>query len=63
VLGFSYKAISVRKMMIIIKKEVLTNFVPAVAVTQKGLALFCVIWRKGHVGFKGDYLLKPKIIF
>jgi len=35
--------------------------VPAVAVIQKGLALFFVIRRKGYVGFKLEFLEKPKI--
>jgi len=36
--------------MILIVEEVPANFVPAAAVTRRGLALFCVTWRKGYVG-------------
>lgn len=38
------------KIMTVIKEEVLTNPVPAVAVIQGGLALFLGTWRKAYVG-------------
>ena len=37
--------------MTVLKKEVLANFVPAVAVTRGGLALFVLTGRKVRVGY------------
>ena len=36
--------------MTVLRKEVPTNFVPAVAVIRRGLALFVIIGRIGYVG-------------
>lgn len=50
VTAFRSKALVFYKNNDISKKLVLTNSVPAVAVIQRGLALFVVNWRKGCVG-------------
>lgn len=44
--------------MILSKKKVLANFVPAAAVIRKGLALFGFIWCKKCVGGFKKFRLK-----
>ena len=47
---FGRKALSSRKMMTVLEEEALANSVPAAAVIRRGLVLFGIIGRKGHVG-------------
>jgi len=44
------KALSLRKIMTVLKEEVPANFVPAAAVIREGRALFEMTGRKGFVG-------------
>lgn len=44
------KALSLRRIMTVLKEEVPINFVPAIAVIQRGRVLFGQTGRKGFLG-------------
>ena len=57
------KALSLMKIMTVIKKEAPANFVPAAAVIRRGQALSGIIGRKEYVGCKIFFKLNFKLIF
>jgi len=57
------KALSLTKIMTVVKKEAPANFVPAAAVIRRGRALSRIIGRKEYVGCKLFYKLNFRLIF
>ena len=47
---FGCKTLSSRKIMTVLEEEAPANSVPAAAVRRRGLVLFGMTGRKGHVG-------------